>query len=111
MTVLDTSDRPVVSADEARARARADYETHLGQVIEVQFLEGYVGDDSQEWRSDPPFLVKVIETDAESLNHWCDEFLDPYWNVEVIDDRGVVPPEAHSHSFWVYGPSYEVPRA
>lgn len=108
MAVLNDTARPVASRAEGDALALAAHAARLGQLVEVNWLFGYVGDDSVEWHSDPPFVVRVEATDRESLTRVCDQFIDPYWNVSVVEDRGI-PAVATASSHWIHGPSYEMP--
>jgi len=108
-----------MTLEEATELARADYAKALGTIIEVGELYGYVGDDSAEWWFDPPIRVLVTKTDDDTVTRTCDEFVDPIYEVELIEPllkpehrrdgagetRKALPPDARS--FWVYGKSYE----
>lgn len=113
-----------MTLEEATELARADYAKALGTIIEVGELYGYVGDDSEEWFFTPPIRVLVTETSDDSVTRVCDEFVDPIYEVELIepllkpehrrdlnlsgfaeDDIYLLPRDAGS--FWVYGKSYE----
>ena len=84
---------------EAWYLARLDYELNLGRSLTVDGVVAYVGDDGQDYFG--PFLVRLEKTDAESLRHSVDEYLDPYWDVTVLDDFD-------ADGAWSYGPSYRV---
>jgi hypothetical protein len=89
---------------EALARARADYQAALGTIIEVRTLSGYVGDSDiqQDYDGDQPFMVRVLATADDDLHHVNDDWLDPYWNVEVVS------PDVNLRSCWTFGPSYHI---
>jgi hypothetical protein len=111
-----------MTQEEAENLARADYAKVLGTIIEVDWVYGYVNDDSCEWYFDPPIRVLVTKTDDDTITSTCDEFVDPIYEVESIEpllkpehrrdgnsivdgSRGALPTDARS--FWVYGKSYE----
>jgi len=112
-----------MTQEEAESLARADYARVLGTIIEVGELYGYVGDDSCEWFFDPPIRVLVTKTADDTVTRMCDEFIDPIYDVELIehllkpehrrdldlsgfaDEFDILPTDARS--FWVYGKSYE----
>jgi hypothetical protein len=91
----------------ARAAAAADHARVVGTVIDTDWLIGYVGNDSADFRCDPPVKVRVLPTSAEDLAHQVDQWLDPYWDVELAEPvawlEGV-------RSFWIFGPSYEIAK-
>lgn len=105
--------------EEAIEKARADYATVVGTIVEVPVLYGYSGEDSCEWYFDEPIRVLVLPTRDEDVTRTCDNFVDPYWDVEVIEsalkpeaqrftwngEPRPLPPDARS--FWVDGVSYE----
>lgn len=85
---------------ELEALALADFAEHIGVAIKVETIFGPNGDCFA-----PPtqsFTVRVVSTPEDDLCHWNDEYLDPYWNVEVLDNCGVATPDWP----WIYGPSY-----
>lgn len=112
-----------MTLEEATELARADYARVLGTIIEVGELYGYAGEDSAEWFFNPPIRVLVTKTSDDTVTRVCDEFVDPIYEVEVIehllkpehrrdidlsgfaDDINSLPKDARS--FWVYGKSYE----
>lgn len=99
----DLNNDPLPYAD-ALARAKADYRAALGTTITTTSLTGYVGDtDSQQDYDGIPVVVRVLPTADEDLNHVCDDWLDPYWNVEVVS-----PDNLNLRSAWTYGPSYRL---
>jgi hypothetical protein len=108
-----------VTKAEAIAKARADYASAVGTIIEVPTLYGYSGEDSCEWHFDEPIRVLVLPTSEGDITRMQDNFIDPYWNVEVVES--ILKPEAQrfiwngeprplpadARSFWVDGLSYE----
>lgn len=67
--------------------AREDYRDYLGAVLRVRRVMFWRGEDSEEFavRSGPGVLVRVTATSDSSLLAWNGEWLDPRWDVEVID--------------------------
>ena len=108
MKVIECNDIPVATEREALERATLDYLAALDTVIEVDEI-GCAGD----WESfDQPIRVRVIKTDNEDVYHWnygVDDYLDPYWNVVLVDTHPAFPPEAH---LYIHAPrSYYVTSA
>jgi len=93
----------------AEDAARTDYQRALGTVIEVTWVYGYTNDDSVEIQCDPPAKVRVLETPDEDLRHWVDEWLDPFWNIELSEPHPAIG--ANVRGLWTFGhTSYAVPR-
>lgn len=86
-----------------------DYQAALGTVITVSTISGYNDKDDCLAVDGIPFEVRVCATPESDIRHWCDEFLDPYWNVEPVKEY---PELANMRSFWTYGKTYllELPR-
>ena len=102
----------VLAADrpQAESRARADHEAIRGKLIETT----YVFCDGDEFRSasGKPFVVRVLGgIDLDNLCQWTDEaHLDPYWDVEIVNGRGIVPEGVTEDCYaYVYGRSHLVP--
>lgn len=87
------------------ARAREDFTRHLGRELLVPVVYGYAGDDSVECfpAQAQALRVRVTDTDDRDLTHWNDDYLDPYWNVDVLSQD---PSVDGVRSFWIHGPSY-----
>jgi hypothetical protein len=85
----------------------------FGTVIEVTCLLGYSRDDSCDWYFDEPILVFVNPTEDSDIVRDCDEYIDPYWDVTLVND--VLKPgfkrelglPADCGSFYVDGSSYK----
>lgn len=99
-----------MNLQEAIAAARADYAKAVGTIIEVPYLMGYLDDGSHEWYG--PVWVRILQTDDASVTHINDDFVDPYWDVELVEPA--LKPEcrrdshipADARSFWIDGPSH-----
>jgi hypothetical protein len=107
---MDASSRPdLATARRFEARAIAECEAQQGLVILTSHLVGLVGDTDRQadFRFDPPLPVRVLPVRfPDQLIRWNGEWLDPLWNVEVVQlDHPGLPPEG-LRSCWVYGPSY-----
>jgi hypothetical protein len=92
--------------DEAIAKAHADYEAALGTEIKPNLVMANVDTHTCEFATGGTITVRVIKTDADSVVHINDNFVDPYWDVEVVSD-----PEGRLKDvdafFWIDGPSHE----
>ena len=94
-----------VDAYEAiEALAIRDHKFHTGKVILCHQVTGYnEHDDLVDVVLDPPARMRVCKAVNEDLQHWVDEWLDPYWDVEPLEDH---PALKNIRSLWVFGPSY-----
>lgn len=90
--------------------ALADYQAGLGKIFKVTELTGHADDGDP--RSDgyfdvslkQPAIVRLIDTDEEALKRWVYEWLDPYWDFELVEDHPELPKQIRT--LWGYGPSY-----
>ena len=80
-----------------------DFRQIEGRLIEASELYGYRDGDLQELSFEIPVLLQVTETPKGDLQHWIDEWCDPYYNVALVDDRGQ---SVNATSLWVYGRSH-----
>lgn len=100
--------RPVIpptTVEELEAEARRLHSRYVGCVVLVPCVIGYLdtGHDTVErypGTGEPLFRVRILPTDNQSICHWNDEYLDPYWDVEPLDER-----LAGLRSTWIDGPS------
>jgi len=92
---------------EAERLALADYRAVAGKIIEVQMISGYNDRDDSVDVDDVPMLVRVDPgmQPHSGILHWCDDFLDPYWNVTAIREYSELK---GLRSFWTYGKSYRI---
>ena len=98
---------PYLKATDLEANAMADYQDYLGKVVTVDRLQCYLHDDSKDLDcGGVPFVVRVTPTQDEDIKHWNDEYLDPYWNVEVVEPHPALPEGFTSP--WIDGPTYEL---
>lgn len=92
------------SKRQAEERACADFEIVRGRLIETAELYVNVEGDHLEFyaASGAPFVVRVLDTCGTDVCRWTDgECLDPYWDVKVVDGRGIVP-QAVIQKGWSY---------
>lgn len=92
-----------MTREEAEARVLEDYRLVLGQEIRVGYVFGFANDWVEEAFS-PPVLVRVEETEESVLLNWRYDWIDPYWNVTVLEDH-----RFEGDSTYVDGVSYQVP--
>jgi hypothetical protein len=104
---------PDAEGDDAEARALRDYVKHRGRVLVADEVDGYDEDDDSEpgW-FDPPIRVRVLPTSLADVTRGDREWIDPYWDVEVVGHpprHRVVSGDGRTiRSVWVYGTSYSV---
>jgi hypothetical protein len=85
-----------------------EYQLYLGKIGLTYSLSGYINEsDSVNLDNlDPPVRVRVLPTDRASLLHENDGYIDPYWNVEVLDPVYVGERLLKGlRSTWIYGKS------
>lgn len=90
---------------DAEGKALADYRAALGTIITVKMITGYNDSDDSIDIDGIDARVRVVETPEDDLYHWVDEYLDPYWNVELVEPIAEV---AGLRSLWTFGPSYRL---
>lgn len=92
---------------ELEATALKEFADAQGKYFLVSSLCGYVGNDSVDLTCDPPILVKLTASSRkDDILHWNGDWLDPYWNVELITPRPAYLKEVRST--WIDGPSHNV---
>ena len=95
-----------IPGDDAAHNAKVDYAGALGTVIAPEWVYGYRQDDAVDIAACGKVQVRVIKTAPTDILHWSDDYLDPYWDVEVVSDPENILRGASS--LWVHGPSYRV---
>lgn len=93
------------SAHAIEQAALKDYERHLWRVVVVKAILGHRDNESVDISLERPALVRVLPTDRESVIRWMDEWLDPVWDVELVESH---PELAGLESPWVYATSYSI---
>jgi len=90
--------------DEAvESLALAEHASHVGKVVLARSISGYFLSDSFDIVLDPPVRVRVEAVPEGDIRRWRDDWLDPVWDVAVLDDHPLL---ADKRSFWVHGTSY-----
>jgi len=91
--------------DNVKEKVRADFRAVVGKTFLAATVYGYRGDNGVGIQCDPPCVVRVVDTDEDSLRRWDNGWCDPYWNVELL-----APHEALTEvcSLRVRGTSYNV---
>lgn len=83
------------------------YNQHVGKVLEVNSLGGYLAknNDSTYLYLSSPAYVRVEKQPPESIVHWNWPWFDPYWDVQVLQ----IPPGIDEiRSTWIDGPSVNI---
>jgi len=91
--------------EQIEAQAWDDYSLLLGDTILVTQIDSYRDNDHVVIDLDPPVRCTVLPTPEADVVRWLDEWLDPYWNVQPLEQR---PELAGTRGWWVYGPSYNL---
>src|SRR3972149_2024944 len=84
---------------------KADYGRIKGRPILVSELTGYRDDHSIDFGLEPPALVMVAHTSDGDLSHQVDQWLDPYWNLTLLEPH---PQLKGVESLWMFGTSYNL---
>jgi hypothetical protein len=82
-----------------------DFDEIKGRVLLVSHLTGYKGDDSIDIDLTTPAKVRVSATPESDLFHQIDDWVDPYWNLELVEPH---PELADVRSLWMFGHSYSI---
>lgn len=94
-----------MTREELEKWAIEDYEKILGATIFVSGVTGYVDDNTVDFDLAKPAKMKVVETSRDSILHWNSEWLDPYWELELVEPH----PELQGiRSLWMFGDSYSL---
>ena len=86
---------------ELEQKSIAAFDKHKGKLLRCEYLCGYNGYDSDDVACD--VIVRVANTALCDLVHWNSEWLDPYWNVDLVYTISGTPPAG---SYWIDGPSF-----
>ena len=103
---LKLGNRDVRTWDEAKQAARTEFQRYCGRLVKVDCVMGHIHDAQVELYAgiNEPFLVWVQPTDDANLTRTNEDYVDPYWDVEVVDPRGQNP----GLDCFIDGPSYRV---
>jgi hypothetical protein len=86
------------------AQARSDFEAVRGKTLLVMVVGGFADSDhsdSVELYLATPAKCRVTGTaESNMIDHWNDEWLDPYWDLELIEPH---PELVGYHGFWTFG--------
>ena len=96
-----------MTEEELEKWAFEDYAEVLGKPILVSELTGYVGDNNVDFNLDPPAKVRVVSTSADSIRHWNDDWLDPYWELELLEPHPQLA-RFSARSLYMFGDSYSL---
>ncbi len=97
-----------LTMDATKARARADYQNVLGTILRPDWLAGYEEHDSVDYHVKGQVAVRIVATKDEDVLHFVDDYLDPYWNIEIVNDPAGLT--ANGRNFWIFGTSYRVEK-
>ena len=101
-----------MTKDQLKKWALADYEEVLGKEIFVSEFTAYINNDSIDFNVSPPVKAKVVKTPELDIIHLNSEWLDPYWNIEILE----IPPAVWAKhpelekitSAYMFGDSYSI---
>ena len=85
-----------------------EHDALVGKLIAAKTLTGYLGvsDEQVELFFKEPIIVRVCPMKAEDgVIHYTDDWIDPYWDVEIVDEKHSELPAAGLRSCWVFGHS------
>lgn len=105
---IDEECTDVPTAGEAIFLARLDHSLNQGNPIHVSTLSN----GERDWTGD--FVVTLdVNPNIEDLEHFNDEYLDPYWDVTPVNDAAKAAlkesrAESDFEFVWTHGPSYRV---
>ena len=110
MNDLATRTLDLPDSNAANAKAMQDYKSHVSRTMEVPYVYGMVDGEPRQFNARPqdPFVVRVINTEQELVNHWEGNVLEPRWRVQITDGQGMLPPNVKQG--WIDGPSYRVQK-
>lgn len=94
---------------EAEQKAILDHMGAVGTIIRPEWIYGYEGDtdNSIDIHANGRVAVRVEPCGfPDDIRHWNDDWLDPYWDVAIVDDPDGIC--ANVRSPWTFGPSYNV---
>lgn len=86
--------------------AERHYQTLVGRTVLVRSINGFLGDEggSGDVHLNPPARVRIRETGStERHGHWNGDYLDPIYDVEILDSRRVL---RKLEGAWIYGPTW-----
>ena len=86
-----------------------DYRRVAGRVLQARSITGYIDDNSVDIdvpHDQPPLRVLVLPMDQSGILHWNDEWLDPYWDVDLVEPHPSIPEGFRTG--WLHGTSYNV---
>lgn len=90
-------------------KSRAAHRALVGEIVAVIGFRAYINDtddvgEVEAGDGEAPFYVRVVETPDADLTHVsCDDWVDPYWDVDVLPDARL--PFA-PRSAWIDAPNY-----
>jgi len=103
---IPAAERHERKMEEIRREVLADYEAVKWRILLVRELTGYVDDDSVDFTLHTPARVRVMDTSEEELLHRVDDWIDPYWNLDLLKLHPEIPGTATS--LYMFGTSYNV---
>lgn len=102
MATLHTNAIDVETWEEAQFLARLNYELALGAEFLSNNVVVYIDDNPVDLPD--PTRVRLDRTEDSDVVSACDEYLDPNWDITILDGT-------QGESAWTYGPSYRVLEA
>ena len=89
-------------------QAYKDFAHVKGKILCVDHFTANVSHETREFDCCAGVvLVRVMETDDDNITHWCDDWLDPEWDIEVVAVYDMELPDDISAPY-MNGTSYNV---
>lgn len=111
MTQNPTAPTESLTRETLENKALKDYESVSGKIIyPVWVTFSSEDEESNDFYVGGETPLRVIPNQSErTILHWNNEWLDPYWDLELI---GTIPELEHLKNplFWTHGKSYHLPK-
>lgn len=95
---------------EAETLADSDHASVVGRRLKVKSVYAYwdAGEGDITAPEGRHFLVRITKTERSAIHHWNDDFIDPYWDVVILEGHDLLP--VGSRNPWIDGRSWEVAK-
>lgn len=102
----------MATREEIQKWALEDHAQMVGKTIFVRQFTAYYMDGSVDFSLEEPVKAKMLPTPEMDILHWNDDWLDPYWDLEILEipKKMLVdhPKLANITSPYMFGDSYSL---